>query len=139
MILRLSRGSALAAVAFVVALLVAPSTRAETMEPRAWEALGPAEKPVSRLFTPTSGALFAATDGQLFRSDDGGLIWATEFQPHGINSARLTTIEGCTVRGDPVPRMSYDEGRTSALFPEVNMLDWSSNALVGGQGASPDR
>jgi hypothetical protein len=230
----------------------APNTRAQTTEPRAWDALGPTDQPVSRIYTPTSGALFVATEQDLFRSDDGGLTWVVvsgppgtsvatvspvnhdllyaagtggvyrsedggsswqrvsdqaggwsrfevspadpsvvygdtstestasgvttirherrvshdagatwevthtyderrvsgsypcahsvkEFQPHATDSARLLTIEGCSVRGDPVSRMSYDEGRTSVLFPEVNMLDWSSNGVVGGQGANPNR
>ena len=92
-------------------------------------------------------------------SHDGGVTWEVthtaeerrvsgsypcghavrEFQPHSTNGARLMTIEGCSVRGDPVARMSYDEGRTSTVFPEVNMLNWSSNGLVGGRGANPGR
>jgi len=60
-------------------------------------------------------------------------------QAHAVNPARLMTIEGCVVRGDPVAWMSYDEGRTSTLFPEVNPLEWSSNGLIGGRGADPSR
>jgi hypothetical protein len=229
-----------------------PSATAQTSEPVSWTALGPTEKPIVRLFAPTSGALFAATEHELFRSHDGGLTWVTverppqtnivtvspldhhllyaagsggiqrsmdggsswehvsdeggnwrlievspadpnvlygvastesrdasvstvqtqlrlsrdagvswqvmrtyderrvsgsypcvytvwQLQPHQISSGRLATIEGCTVRADPTSRMSTDEGRTTSLFPEVDMLSWSANAAVGGQGVRPDR
>src|SRR4051812_2548987 len=42
----------------------------------AWEALGPTEEQVTRLFTSASGALLARTKSDLWRSNDGGLTWA---------------------------------------------------------------
>jgi hypothetical protein len=64
----------------IMALLVAltagvPGANAEEPEPPAWEALGPTDKSVSALYTPTSGALLARTEDGLYRSDDAGLTW----------------------------------------------------------------
>jgi hypothetical protein len=50
----------------------------------AWRALGPAEEPVERILTPTSGALLVQTTGderRLYRSDDGGLTWRAIERP----------------------------------------------------------
>ena len=52
-------------------------TTCEAQAPGAWEALGPAEEAVDRLFTPTSGALLARGKEALLRSDDGGVSWRT--------------------------------------------------------------
>jgi hypothetical protein len=250
------RGLSGVVVLMVAALLLslprAVTATAQTPNPGAWTALGPSDKPVSRLFTPTSGALFAMTADELFRSDDGGLTWATvqqpsetnvitvspvdhqllyaagsdgiyrsvdgganwehisdepgewsrievspadpnllygvastetkdahrtvveyqirvsrdagvswevvktyeerrtsgsypcgyaykQFQPHHVTSGTLLTIEGCTVRGDPVSRLSTDEGRTSSAFPDLGTLTWSAHSAVGGQGVRPGR
>lgn len=251
---RCSRVVRLVVVAFLLALTGALSVQAQaqTTEPATWTALGPNDQPVSRLFTPTSGALFALSADQLFRSDDGGLIWAAvprpadtevvtvspidhqllyaagadgihrsadggvtwehishsagawsrievspadpnllygaasketqdanrtviehqirvsrdagvtwevvktyeerrtsgsypcgyayrQFQPHHVASGTLLTIDGCTVRGDPVSRLSTDEGRTSIAFPDLGTLTWSAHSAVGGQGVKPER
>jgi hypothetical protein len=239
------------AVSFLTLTRSLPAT-AQTSNPVTWTALGPTDKPVSRLFTPTSGALFAMTADELYRSDDGGLTWTTvprpsqtnvitvspvdhqllyaagsdgihrsadgggswehisdaagawsrievspadptmlyavasteskdayrtvvehqirvsrdagvnwevvktyeerrtsgsypcgyaykQFQPHHVTSGTLLTIEGCTVRGDPVSKISSDEGRTSSAFPDLGTLTWSAHSAVGGQGVRPDR
>jgi hypothetical protein len=62
-----------------------------------------------------------------------------EFRPHAINGARLLTVEGCTARDDPFSYVSYDEGRTSSSFPEIDRLSWASGPTVGGQGVDPAR
>ena len=51
--------------------------RTQAAEPATWVALGPTEKRVDRLYTPTSGALFAKMEDGFFRSADDGRTWAT--------------------------------------------------------------
>jgi hypothetical protein len=61
-------------------------------------------------------------------------------QPHGVSTARVLTIEGCTGRGqDPLAGLSPDDGRTVALFPELRNPTWGANAAVGGTGVKPER
>jgi hypothetical protein len=70
-------------VSLSIALGLGASTvgRTDAREAATWERLGPGEQAVSRLFTPTTGALFARTDKELYRSDDGGLTWGTVRYP----------------------------------------------------------
>lgn len=64
----------------------------------------------------------------------------TLLQPHGVSTARVLTIEGCTGRGqDPLSGLSPDEGRTVALFPDLRNPTWGANAAVGGTGVKPER
>ena len=56
--------------------------RLEAAQSPAWEALGPPEASIGRLFTPTSGALLArGSEVGWLRSDDGGLSWAAVASP----------------------------------------------------------
>lgn len=70
--------------AVVAALGLAPGAVGRAVEEApGWEAIGPAETRIERLFTPTSGALLAANNGPfgvvdqrlLYRSDDAGTNW----------------------------------------------------------------
>jgi hypothetical protein len=61
----------------VIGLGLAPVARTDAEETPGWEAIGPAEQSVSRLHTPTSGALLAEAKELLLRTDDGGATWRT--------------------------------------------------------------
>lgn len=69
------------AVLAVGALLLGMPARGVALETSGWQAIGPAGLAVSRLYTPTSGALLVQSASQLMRSDDAGLTWTRIRQP----------------------------------------------------------
>jgi photosystem II stability/assembly factor-like uncharacterized protein len=64
----------------------------EAEEGASWEALGLGVQGVSRLYTPTSGALLVETQHGLIRSDDGGLTWRLVDQPPDTNSVTVSPV-----------------------------------------------
>ena len=48
---------------------------------------------------------------------------------------RLLTVEGCTSRDDPFSYVSYDEGRTSSYFPEIDRFSWPPARPLAAKGS----
>ncbi|MFN8526929.1 MAG: hypothetical protein U0821_27810 [Chloroflexota bacterium] len=108
--------------AAAVGIATAQQTHAQV--PAAWQALGPTEAMIVRLYTPSTGALLARTkDGELYRSDDGGLTWLTVTQPQGTSEIAVSNLN---------QQRLYAAGAEGIYRSEDGGQHWEQTSVQGG-------
>ena len=117
------RAVAGASALIALGLLLGQTGRTEAQETSRWEAVGPAEQSIGRLYTPPSGALLASTSNGLIRSDDAGETWRTIERPEGTSIISVSPTDH---------DLLYAAGRAGVLRTEDGGASWQRVSEQGG-------